>query len=194
MRSLRRVISARRRRRHRFEPTHLAEVQSRIAGLPADSSPQLIYEVHLELLAAFGRSIGFGFNPQTPSEPPDEELIPVFGWFDRDAQRREFGLQIHPERSAACTTVGVARMIELYLPERTRREGAGTALMDALIMLWERVGLDEVRMTTVGDGQYAFPSWGFEPDPRRGPDDGLLPLRLALPRDRQAAKGRSTRP
>ena len=192
MKSLHRALSTRRRRRRPFDPIDLADVRSRIAELPANSSPLLVYEMHVELLVAFGRRIGFDFHPQRPSEPPDEELIAVFGWFDRNAPRREFGLQIYPDRSAAGTTVRVAWIIELYLPECCRREGAGTVVMDALIMLWKRMGLDEVRVTTVGDGQYAFPSWGFEPDPQRRRDDGLLPLRLTLSRDWQAAHGGST--
>jgi hypothetical protein len=52
--------------------------------------------------------------------------------------------------------------------------------MEALLELWERVGVAEARVTTVGDGQSAFPFWGFAPDPRHLLEGGLLPLRLRL--------------
>jgi GNAT superfamily N-acetyltransferase len=145
-------------------------------------TPREIYEVHLKVLGAVGRSIGFGFHEQVPYEPPDENLINVFGRFDRRAEKREFGLQLFTEAREGGSPGVVAWVIELYLPERCRRQGAGTILMETLLELWERIGVAEARATTVGDGQSAFPSWGFEPDPRPGRDHGLLPVRLWLPR------------
>jgi hypothetical protein len=65
--------------------------------------------------------------------------------------------------------------------------------MDVLLELWERIGIEEVRATTVGDGQRAFPSWGFEPDPVPPPDSGLLPLRLRLPRKALRVDGGTAR-
>src|SRR4029077_6324987 len=106
------------------------------------------------------------------------------GRFDRRAHGREFGLHLVTEELEDRHLGRVAWLIELYLPERRRRQGVGTALMEALLDLWERVGVAEARATTVGDGQSAFPSWGFTADPRHPPEDGLLPLRLPLPGNR----------
>ena len=66
--------------------------------------------------------------------------------------------------------------------------------MDSLLLLWEKVGVTVVRVTAAGDGQHAFPSWGFVPDSGRSRDSGLLPLRLALPRDARARRSLSARP
>jgi GNAT superfamily N-acetyltransferase len=170
----------------------LAPAIARIGELHAGSPPDLVYAIHIELLEAFGRSVGFGFYPQPPLEPPSESLISVRGRFDRRAYEREFGAQLFAENSEDGGLARMAWVIELYLPERCRRRGAGTGLMEALLRLWEQVGVDEVRVTTVGDGQYAFPSWGFESDPEGGPEDGLMPLRLVLPRNRQSARSGST--
>jgi hypothetical protein len=57
--------------RHRSGDGDLAAVSSRISQFDAESPPALIREVHLELLRALGRSIGFGFHERTPlSRPP----------------------------------------------------------------------------------------------------------------------------
>jgi GNAT superfamily N-acetyltransferase len=142
----------------------------------------LIREVHLELLGAFGRSIGLGFHEQMPLEPPTDDLIIVQGRFNQRARGREFSLHLVTEELEDGHPGRVAWLIELYLPERCRHQGMGTALMETLLQLWERVGVAEARATTVGDGQLAFPSWGFAADPRHPPEDGLLPVRLQLPR------------
>jgi len=72
----------------------LAAVRSRISQLDAESPPALIREVHLELLRALGRSIGFGFHEQMPLEPPTNDLIIIQGRFNRRAHGREFGLHL----------------------------------------------------------------------------------------------------
>jgi len=164
----------------------LAAVRSRISQLDAESAPAVIREVHLELLRALGRSIGFGFHEQIPLEPPTDDLIIVQGRFNRRAHGREFGLHLVTEEFEDGHLGRVAWLIELYLPERCRRQGVGTALMEALLQLWERIGVAEARATTVGDGQWAFPSWGFADDPRRLPEDGLVSVRLRRPREPQA--------
>jgi GNAT superfamily N-acetyltransferase len=168
--------------RRRSGVADLVAVRSTISRLDTESDPDSIREVHLDLLDAFGRTIGFGFHEQPPSAPASEGLIVVFGRFDPRAREREFGLQLFTERSEDGRPVRVAWVIELYLPEGCRRQGAGTALMETLLELWERIGVAEARATTVGDGQLAFPSWGFEPDPRHPRDHSLLPLHLPLPR------------
>ena len=48
-----------------------------MSQLDAESAPALNREVHLELLRAHGRSIGFGFHEQKPLEPPTDDLIIV---------------------------------------------------------------------------------------------------------------------
>lgn len=161
----------------------LSAVRSRISQLDAGSPPALIREVHLELLRDLGRSIGFGFHEQIPFEPPTDDLIIVQGRFNRRAHGREFGLHLVTEELEDGHLGRVAWLIDPYLPERCRRQGVGTALMEALLDLWERVGVAEARATTVGDGQSALPSWGFVADPRRPPEGGLLPVRLRLPRE-----------
>jgi len=143
----------------------------------------VIRDAHLELLKSLGRSIGFGFHEQMPLEPPTDDLIIVQGRFNRRAHRREFGLHLVTEELEDGHLGRVAWLIELYLPERCRGQGVGTALMEALLQLWERVGVAEARATTVGDGQWAFPSWGFAADPRHPREGGLLPVRLRLPRE-----------
>lgn len=158
----------------------LVPVRARIARLQAAPSPDLIHEIHLELLQAFGESIGLGFHPQPALESPAEDLIAVFGRFDRRAAQRDFGLQLHSEETDDGRLIRIAWLIDLYLPEGWRRRGAGTALIVTLLELWEQIDVDEVRATTAGDGQSAFPSWGFEPDPARGPSHGLVPVRLKL--------------
>ncbi len=149
-----------------------------MSQLDADSAPAVIREVHRELLRTVGRSIGFGFHEQIPLEPPTDDLIIVQGRLNRRAHGREFSLHLVTEELEDGHLGRVAWLIELYLPERCRRQGVGTALMEALLQLWERIGVDEARATTVGDGQSAFPSWGFVADPRRPPEGELLPLRL----------------
>lgn len=150
--------------------------------LSTESAPGLIRKVHLDVLEVFGKRIGFGFHEQAPLEPPCNDLIIVFGRFNPRAPQREFGLQLFTEKLDDGRVGRVAWLIDLYLPERCRRQGAGTVLIDALLHLWEQIGVVEVRATTVGDGQPAFSSWGFAADPRHPPDHGLLPLRLRLPR------------
>lgn len=190
MRPFFRPGTASRRRRGEAE---LIAVRSRFGELDDRCSPGRVHEVHLELLGAFGCSIGFDFFGRTPIEPPEQESTYVFGRFDRRARDREFGLHLTAERSAGSPTMRIARLIDLYLPEPSRRQGAGTRLMDVMQELWERIGIEEVRATTVGDGQRAFPSWGFEPDPVRPPDSGLLPLRLRLPRKALRVDGSTAR-
>jgi GNAT superfamily N-acetyltransferase len=172
--------------RHGSGDGDLAAVHSRISQLHAESPPALIREVHLELLRALGRSIGFSFHEQMPLEQPTDDLIIVQGRFNRRAHGREFGLHLVTEELEDGHLGRVAWMIELYLPVRCRRQGVGTALMEALLQLWERVGVGEARATTVGDGQSAFPSWGFAADPRHPSEDGLLSVRQRLPRGAQA--------
>lgn len=121
-----------------------------------------------------------------PLDPPSEDLIIVQGRFDRRTREREFGLHLFVEMQDDARPGLIAWVIDLSLPERCRRQGAGTVLMAALLELWQRIGVLEVRATTAGDGQLAFPSWGFEADPHGGPNHGLLPVRLALPRQNVA--------
>lgn len=161
----------------------LAAVRSRLSQLDSERPPAVIREVHLELLKALGRSIGFGFHEQMPLEPPTDDLIIVQGRFNRRAHDREFGLHLVTEELEDGHLGRIAWLNELYLPERCRRQGVGTALMETLLQLWERVGVAEARATTVGDGQSAFPSWGFTADPRHPPEGGLLPVCLRLPRE-----------
>jgi hypothetical protein len=168
--------------RSRSGAANLAAVRSAISRLDPESDPVLIREVHLDLLKVFGRTIGFGFHEHPPLEPASEDPIIVFGRFDPRAREREFGLQILTERAADGRPDRVAWLTDLYLPKGCRRQGAGTTLIEALIHLWERVGVIEVRATTAGDGQLAFPSWGFTADPRHRLDHSLLPLHLRLPR------------
>lgn len=167
--------------RRRSGGADLAAVRSAISRLGPESEAGLIREVHLDLLKAFGRTIGFGFHEQRPLDPPSEDLTIVQGRFDRCARGREFGVHLFVETQDGRPAL-IAWVIDLYLPERCRRQGGGTVLMAALLELWERIGVLEVRATTAGDGQMAFPSWGFKTDPQGGPNHGLLPVRLALPR------------
>lgn len=192
--NLRRLRYKRSQPSHRSSEVELARVKSRIAELTADTPADLIYDVHLELLAAFGRSIGYDFHSRPREEATATDLISVFGRFDRRAREREFGLQIFSEDAVEGDSTHVAWLIDLYLPERRRRQGAGTSLMEALLMLWGRMGVDEVRVMAAGDGQWAFPTWGFDPDPHRSPDGVILPLRLALPRSMSAPQSGSTEP
>lgn len=161
---------------------YLAPVRSRIGQLRAASPPDLVREIHVELLQAFGESIGVGFHPQPALESRTEDLITVFGRFDSRAGQRDFGLRLQFEETDDGRFIRVAWLIDLYIPERWRHRGAGTALMGALLEFWERIDVDEVRATAAGDGQAAFPSWGFEPAASEEPDRGLVPLRLELPR------------
>jgi GNAT superfamily N-acetyltransferase len=166
-------------------------VRSAISRLGPESEPSLIREVHLDLLEAFGRTIGFGFHEQRPLDSPSEDLTIVQGRFDRRAREREFGVHLFVERQDGRPAL-IAWVIDLYLPERCRRQGAGTVLMAALLELWERIGVTQARAITAGDGQLAFPSWGFEADPQGGQNHGLLPVRLALPRQRYDGTPRPT--
>lgn len=167
----------------------MGPVRSSISRLSAESPPGLIREVHLELLEAFGISIGFGFREQTPLEPPSDDLIIVFGRFDPRAREREFGLQLFTEKLDDGRVGRVAWLIDLYLPERWRGRGAGTALMGGLLELWETTGVGVVQTTATAEGRPAYLSWGFSEVADRGADDGLTEMRLKLPR----ARGRQRR-
>lgn len=145
------------------------------------SDPELIRDTHLFLLESFGTSIGFDFYPQPLLEPSSRKRITVFGRFDRRAPQREFGLQLSLEEIEDGRLGRVAWVTDLYLPERRRRQGAGTRLMDSLLELWEGVGVSAARATTTDEGFAAFTSWGFE-RVRSDLEDSLWPVRLQLPR------------
>lgn len=162
----------------------IAPVRSHIARLDAACSPDLVREIHLELLEAFGRSIGSGFHPQPPVEPPSETLISVAGRFDERPGEHDFGLWLQPEETDDGRLVRVAWLIDLYLPERWRRRGAGTALMGVLLELWEATGFGVVRTTATTEGRPAYLSWGFSEVADQRVDDGLTEMRLVLPRTR----------
>ena len=115
-------------------------MRSRFGEFDDRCSPGRVHEVHLELLGAFGRSIGFDFFGRTPIEPLEQESTYVFGRFDWRARDREFGLHLTAERSAGSPTMRIARLIDLYLPEPSRHQGAGTRLMDLLLELWSGSG------------------------------------------------------
>ena len=147
-----------------------------------DSDPKLIRDAHLFLLGEFGRSIGFGFHAHPLLEPPSTERITVFGRFDPHAPQREFGLRLGTEKLDEGRLGRVACVTDLYLPERCRRQGAGTSLIEALLELWERARVAAVRATTTEEGHAAFSSWGFSLATPDVPADPLRPMRLRLPR------------
>lgn len=164
--------------------SHLASVRPRIARLGAASSPSIVREIHLELLVAFGRSIGFGFHPRPPVEAPSETLISVSGRFDERPGQPDFRLWLQPEETDDGRLVRVAWLIDLYLPEIWRRRGAGSALMGGLLELWEATGVGVVRTTATAEGRPAYLSWGFSETADRGADVGLTEMCLKLPRTR----------
>lgn len=161
--------------------SQLVPVRSRIARLDAACPPDLVHEVHLEVLSVFGRSIGADFHPWPPIEPPTEGLISVAGRFDERPGERDFGLLLQPEEIDDGRLVRVAWLIDLYLPKSWRRRGAGTALMEVLLELWERIGVGAVRTTATAEGRLAYLSWGFSEMSNGGTEDGLTEMRLKLP-------------
>ncbi|MGH2940461.1 MAG: GNAT family N-acetyltransferase [Solirubrobacterales bacterium] len=143
-----------------------------------DADPDLIRDAHLFLLDRVGRSMGLAFHPQTCLEPPTYERIVIFGRFDPRAAQREFGMEIGVE---AGRDARVARLIDLYIPERRRNRGFGTSLMSDLVELWGQIGVAEARLTTTAEGLSAYESWGFTVDEfREWLDFGLHPMRLQL--------------
>jgi GNAT superfamily N-acetyltransferase len=152
----------------------LAALGPQIAALAPDSGPDLILSTHHELLAAFGRSFGYGFHPQPPIEAPSDQLISVFGRLDPRARQREFSLWICEKELEDGTSGRRADIVELFLPERCRGRGAGTTLIEALLELWTRIGVREVRATASGDGSCAFAAWGFA----LAREDSMTPPRL----------------
>ena len=162
--------------------SHLAPIRSRIGRLDLTCPPDVMREAHLELLEAFGRSIGSGFHPRQSAERPSEDLISVFGRFEKRADDAQFGLWLQPEEGDHGGVARIAWLVDLYLPERWRGRGAGTALMGALIELWEKVGVDAVRTTATAEGHPAYLSWGFSEVGDQGLDDALTEMRLELPR------------
>jgi GNAT superfamily N-acetyltransferase len=143
-----------------------------------DAGPSLIRDAHLFVLDGLGRAMGLAFRPQLCLEPPKYERIVIFGRFDPRAAQREFGLEIRVE---AGRDARVARLIDLYIPERRRNQGFGTRLMSDLVELWGRIGVAEARLTATADGLRAYESWGFTADDSRDElDVGLRPMRLQL--------------
>lgn len=187
MRLLRRRGDASTEPGRRIGETHLATVRARIARLDATCPPDLVRETHLELLGAFGESIGFGFHPWASVEPPSEDLITVAGRFEEVPGEPDFRLWLQPEEVDDGRVVRVAWLIDLFLPERWRRRGAGTALMAGLVELWERVGVDAARATATAEARPAYLSWGFSEVGGRGFGGGLSEMRLELPRTRPTA-------
>jgi GNAT superfamily N-acetyltransferase len=147
-----------------------------------ESDASLIGDAHLFLLDQFGRSIGFAFFPNEGLEPPSTGRVTVFGRFDPRARKREFGLELATEKHPDGSANRVARLIDLYLPEKRRRQGHGTRLMDGLVELWEAIGVTEVQLKATGDGYPAYLSWGFVADGSGGGGGPLPSMRLLLPR------------
>jgi GNAT superfamily N-acetyltransferase len=147
-----------------------------------DSDPESIRDAHLVLLENFGRSIGFGFYAQPLLKPSSAERITVLGRFDRYAPQREFGLQLGMEQLDNGRLGRVAWVIDLYLPRKCRRKGAGTRLIESLMKLWEEAGAAAARATTTEVGFAAFTSWGFT-RVQGELEDQLQPVHLLLPRD-----------
>jgi hypothetical protein len=50
----------------------------------------------------------------------------------------------------------------LYLPSAAQRQGAATALLQALDPVWRRMGAREIRATATGAGSYVLARQGFE--------------------------------
>lgn len=105
----------------------------------------------------------------------------VLGRFDRHAPQREFGLQLGTEKLDNGRPGRVAWVIDLYLPKKCRRKGAGTRLIESLLELWEQAGVAAARATTTEVGFKAFTSWGFARI-QGGLKDQLQPVHLLLPR------------
>jgi hypothetical protein len=105
----------------------------------------------------------------------------VQGRFNRRARSRGrgFGLHLITEEMEDGHLGRVAWLIELYLPERCQ-PGSGDRADGRAAGLWEQVGVAEARTTMVGNGQSAFPSWGFAADPpparTRRPISEILPI------------------
>jgi hypothetical protein len=59
--------------------------------------------------------------------------------------------------------------------------------LEALLELWERVGVGAARATATAEGHPAYLSWGFSEVGGRRFDDGLTEMRLELPRTRPGA-------
>jgi len=105
----------------------------------------------------------------------------VLGRFDRHAPQREFGLQLGTETFDGGRLGRVAWVIDLYLPKKCRRKGAGTRLIESLLELWEQAGVGAARATTTEVGFVAFTSWGFA-QVRDDLGHGLQSVKLLLPR------------
>jgi GNAT superfamily N-acetyltransferase len=105
----------------------------------------------------------------------------VLGRFDRHAPQREFSLQLGMEKLDSGRLGRVAWVIDLYLPKKSRRKGAGTRLVESLLELWEQAGVVAARAITTEVGFAAFTSWGFAPV-EDDQEDQLQPVNLLLPR------------
>jgi GNAT superfamily N-acetyltransferase len=105
----------------------------------------------------------------------------VLGRFDRHAPQREFGLQLGTEKLDSGRLGRVAWVIDLYLPQKSRRKGAGTRLVKSLLELWEQAGVVAARAITTDVGFAAFTSWGFAPV-EDDQEDQLQPVNLLLSR------------
>lgn len=110
----------------------------------------------------------------------------MFGRFDRHAPQREFGLQLGTEKLDNGHLGRVAWVIDLYLPKKCRRKGAGTRLMNSLVELWAQAGVAAARATTTEVGFAAFTSWGFA-QVQDDPEDELKSVHLFLSRTGPAA-------
>lgn len=114
----------------------------------------------------------------------------MLGRFDRHAPQREFGLQLGMEQLDNGCLGRVAWVIDLYLPRKCRRNGAGTRLIESLMKLWEEAGVAAARATTTEVGFAAFTSWGFT-RVQGELEDQLQPVHLLLPRDRASGESSS---
>jgi ABC-2 type transport system ATP-binding protein len=82
------------------------------------TSPDLIREIHLELLQTFGKCIGCGFHPRPALDSPAEDLITVIGRFDRRASERDFGYE--GELAELRDRAGVSYRLRTAAEERAR--------------------------------------------------------------------------
>lgn len=158
-----------------------ARVIAPSSPITPDSDPESIRDAHLVLLENFGRSIGFGFYAQPLLEPSSTERITVLGRFDRHEPQREFSLQLGTGNLDNSHLGRVAWVIDLYLPKKRRRKGAGTRLIQSLLELWEQAGVATARATTTEIGFAAFTSWGFA-RVQSNLEDELRSVHLLLPR------------
>ena len=137
-------------------------------------------ELHREILGGFASVCGIGVRVTAAAADPSSSWLQ----FDASLGVHCDGADVRviltqAELESADAFGPVVLLAYLYLPASCRSAGAGTALLQALGVVWARLGAKEIHASATEDGSCAFARWGFTLR-RRGPIAGRLRVKNEL--------------